>query len=529
MVFSIVLILLLLALFFTATWKAGKFQSVPHIKELRDAFTGVSAEEFDTVNVERIIGRGGYVQILDEKNQVVYSNDKAHGKGSYSRYEMSYIADSDVFSLITVEQYEQPDGTVEQVITTNSYTEDGREVRNDVYAVDEELNILYSTASKEKTRLTAREYQLLTDKISKKYTLSKTHFTDGEGKSRAMLAFSPRTVKNTFERVKRSYLALAVEFLAVYAVIAFLFSFWVARRVKKPLRILGGAMEAVSAGNRGVVTEYRGPKEFVEICENFNQMSLALEEAEKANLKLQQEKQKLIADISHDLKTPITVIKGYSKAIADGVAGPEEQKKYLKTIYRRSEELTELIEEFHDYAKIDHPDNRFDLEPVDLCEYVREYFADRYNEFDIGGYELVIDIDEEKVMVNLEVKKFCRVLDNIVGNFFKYCPPGSSFYCRAGEKDGKAAVVLADDGAGIPDEIRDTVFEPFIVGEKSRNSRITGSGLGLPLARKIVEGHGGTIMLLDRPEKLICDDTEDTEKVLRTGFVIILDRIKEQK
>lgn len=520
MFFSIVLIALLLALFFTITWKAGRFHSVPHLKELSEVFAHTDPASYDTVNVEGYLGKQGYVQILDEDNNVIYSNSQEHGKDAYTNSEISFIADYDDFSMITVDQYKQPDGRVEQVITTDSFTEEGGIVRSDVYVVDEDLNILYTTADKSKKSLTRREYELLTDRMSKKTTISKTSFMDNEGKERTILAFSPRNFKNTIERIKRSYLILAVEFLAAYALIAFLFSAWVAWRVKKPLKALNHAMEEVSSGNRGVLVDYYGPKEFVEICENFNDMSMALERMEEDNLQLQNDKQKLIADISHDLKTPITVIKGYSKAITDGLVGEAEQKKYLETIYQRSEELTELIEEFHEYAKMDHPDNFFETVPTDLSEFTRGYFAEKYNEFDIGGYYLEIDIDEKRIPVMLDGKKFRRVLDNIVGNFFKYCEKGSTFYCRVTDENGKAVLVLADNGGGIPPAIRNTLFEPFVVGEKSRSTDTSGSGLGLALVKKIVEQHGGTVCLRSDCGSLIDDNGE---RKLNTQFVIMLD------
>lgn len=290
--------------------------------------------------------------------------------------------------------------------------------------------------------------------------------------------------------------------------------------------MLNGAMERISAGDSGTVLSYRGPKEFVEICESFNDMSLALDQANRTNQRLETQKQKMIADISHDLKTPITVIKGYSKAVADGLTAPSEQKKYLQTIYQRSSELADLIEEFHDYAKMDHPDSTMHFEVRDLNEFTREYYAEKYNEFSIGGYELVVDIGEEKLPVNLDGKQFRKVLENITGNFFKYCTKGDTFYCKVEAEGNRVRLILADDGKGIPEEICDSIFEPFVVGEKSRSSYASGSGLGLPLAKRIVEAHGGTIYLACGQEKeneppYIGDHSEIK---LTTKFIITLER-----
>lgn len=491
--FSIVLVILLFVMIFAAIWNAGKYQNVPHIIELAEKFSETSEDAYEEIDVEKLLGKKGYVQILDERNRVIYSNSKKHGDGEYTSYELSYISEHDNFAMVSIEKYKNEEGHIVRAISNVIYTESGREVKNDMYVVDEKLNVLYSTEDNTKKKLTKREYELLTRSTTSNYVLSKCAFTDVDGEKRILLAFSPKSVGNDLKRMKQAFLALLIEFFTVYILLLLLFSLWVSVRVKKPLKLLNRAMIDISSGNRGTVLEYKGPREFVEICDNFNEMSKALYDAEQENQRLQAEKQKMIADISHDLKTPITVIKGYAGAICDGVATAEEEQRYLKTIYLRSEELTELIDEFHEYAKIDHPDNSFVFEPVDICEFTREYFAEKYNEFDIGGYGLEIEIPENKIIVNLDGKKFKRVYDNIVGNFFKYDESGRTFFCTIVSEEDQVKVILADDGRGIPIDIQDTVFEPFVVGEKARNQN--GSGLGLPLTRKIVSKHGGRIEL----------------------------------
>ena len=234
-----------------------------------------------------------------------------------------------------------------------------------------------------------------------------------------MLCYSTRSFKNIIGRGKTGIFLVAVVFLAVYVLVAFLFSLWIASRVKKPRICLTAQWRKFLREIPVLFLIITDRKNFVEICDNFNQMSQALDEANRRNKRLESQKQKMIADISHDLKTPITVIKGYSKAVADGMTAPSEQEKYLKTIYQRSSELADLIEEFHDYVKLEHPDSKMELETTDLSEFAREFFAEKYNEFDIGGYTLEADIAEKKIMVNLDRKKFRRVLDNITGNFFQ--------------------------------------------------------------------------------------------------------------
>lgn len=278
-----------------------------------------------------------------------------------------------------------------------------------------------------------------------------------------------------------------------------LFSIWSSRSVKKTLKVLEAGMKDVSSGKTGKQIEYRGPKEFVDICDNFNKMSNALYESAKENQRLQDENQRIMSDISHDLKTPITVIQGYSKAISDGIVPPEEQDKYLKIIAEKSEALTELINEIHDYTKLGHPDYKFDMKPVDICEYTREYFARTFDELEIAGFELEVEIPERSILVNLDISKFRRVYDNLVNNFMKYNKSGSILRCTISYDDRSVTINVSDNGIGIAKNMKETIFEPFVMGEKSRGSG--GSGLGLPMIKKIVEYHGGMVELLEKPEK----------------------------
>lgn len=496
-IFSIALVILLTFAFLGTVRNVGKYDSVPNIKKVAKEFSRTAEKDYSTVDVEDLLGSGGYVQILDRDGKTTYSNSKLHNKDKYTKEELRYIADYNNFALATVEEFRNKQGKTEKVITLTIYSKNGKEVVDEVYAVDEELNVLYSTESKSKKKLTMREYKLLTSKQSPKYTISKADITDADGNERILLAYLPEDTRTKVEKAKEAFLMLLIEFVAVYCVLLFLFSLWVSARVKKPLNLLNKAMSDISTGNKVEVLEYEGPKEFVEIIDEFNSMSRALAQSEDTNRKLQDDKQKLIADISHDLKTPITVIKGYSKAICDGIVKTDDEAKYLDTIYQKSEELDQMINEFHEYTKLDHPENSLNLKPTDICEFTRSYFAKRYNEFDLSGYNLDVEIPEEGTMICLDQNMFRRVYDNVVSNFFKFNEKGKTFFCQVTVGGSSVEITLADNGPGIPMEIQNSIFEPFVVGERARNHN--GSGLGLPIVKQIVEKHGGTISLIGNP------------------------------
>jgi signal transduction histidine kinase len=139
------------------------------------------------------------------------------------------------------------------------------------------------------------------------------------------------------------------------------------------------------------------------------------------------------------------------------------------------------------------------MKPVDICEYTREFFARTFDELEIAGFLLEVDIPEVSVIVNLDISKFRRVYTNLVNNFIKYNKPGSKLLCTMTYDDRSVSINISDNGTGISRNIRKAIFEPFVMGEKSRSSG--GSGLGLPMVKKIVEYHGGTVELLEKPVK----------------------------
>ena len=257
---------------------------------------------------------------------------------------------------------------------------------------------------------------------------------------------------------------------------------------------LNRAMQLLSDGKNNEEIIYSGPKEFVEICESFNVMVNKLESIELEKDKLIKDKQSMLADISHDLKTPITTIQGYSKALADGVISPDEYEKYFNIIYSKANRLTELINIFYEYSKLEHPSFKLVLEEVDLAEYLREYIAIKYEDILENGFNIEVDIPEEVMECKIDKIQFQRVLDNILGNAMKHNPVGTEIYVALSGERGSYKIIIADNGVGIPQEIVNNIFSPFTVGDESRNTK-QGSGLGLTITKTIVEMHNGTIKL----------------------------------
>ena len=285
--------------------------------------------------------------------------------------------------------------------------------------------------------------------------------------------------------------------------IIWLFVFKIRRRIVRELNSFDaalGAIPEISGGNPEASSEIHSRiREFDQICLRFNQISNRLKESELERKKLEGQQRKMIADISHDLKTPITVIQGYSKAVRDNVADDETKNKYLDAICRKSEMVTELINTFHEYSKLDHPDNTYHMTEGDLCEYLRGYLAMKYQELDIAGFSLDVDLPEQPIPFTFDQKQFVRIFENLISNSFRYNEPGTELFTQLTETDDSIVIRVGDNGRGIPENMRDKIFEPFVVGTESRTNN-RGSGLGLAIVRRIVEAHQGTIELIRDPE-----------------------------
>lgn len=216
-----------------------------------------------------------------------------------------------------------------------------------------------------------------------------------------------------------------------------------------------------------------------------NKEALRKEYEEKRNL--------MLSDIAHDLRTPITTIAGYAKALNDGMVTEEEKKKeYLDAIENKSERMSDLINLLFEYVKLDSTGFELNIENVDLPELLRENAALLYSDVEDKGMELEISIPEESCMVKVDSLQISRVVTNLISNAIRHNERGTTISLKMVKENETITIIVADDGTPIAKEIADHIFEPFIVGDKSRKTK-GGSGLGLSIAKKIVDMHDGSL------------------------------------
>lgn len=212
----------------------------------------------------------------------------------------------------------------------------------------------------------------------------------------------------------------------------------------------------------------------------------------------------MLSDIAHDLRTPITTIGGYAKALNDGlVTSDEKRTEYLEAIENKAERMSDLITLLFDYVRLDSENFSLRLEKSDVTELLRENAALLYADVEEKHMEFDIDIPEEACMLTLDRLQFSRVVTNLINNALKHNEPATTITLQMKQTQEHIQVIVKDNGNLIAPLIADHIFEPFVVADASRESK-GGSGLGLSIAKKIVEMHGWTIELIqdfERQEK----------------------------
>ncbi len=476
-------------------------------------------EKFNKLNLKEITGEDGTIEILDENYNLIYSLGKDINKEKYNEDEINAIPNyrkDDTY--LNIYDYYSENGESYKLIIAESYYSEGvisnslKSTSKWFKVLDKNLNvILESDNAPAKKNYTEKEIIYMRGYYNNGLFIEKYQYINNDGIKRTAIIKSRELYTNSF--FKKMNILTKIDFVVfgiAYIILVVIFVFVLRSKFYEPLEKLNKAMELLTEGKRKKPVDYSGPREFVDICDRFNIMVSKLEDSENQRKKLMNDKERMMADISHDLKTPITSIQGYAKALSDGIIADEDKDKYIKIIYEKSKKLTELINIFHEYSKLEHPDFNLIFEKVDLSEYLRAYIALKYEDIVESGFNIEVDIPEEEMEIKIDKVQLQRVFDNILGNSIKHNEKGTNIYVSLKEKNDIYEIIIADDGKGISKDIANNIFEAFTVGDESRNSK-QGSGLGLAIAKTIVDLHGGTIEL--QPESL---------KKFSTQFKIIL-------
>ena len=276
---------------------------------------------------------------------------------------------------------------------------------------------------------------------------------------------------------------------------------WIYRSIAVPMVKLKKATQNIKEGNLDFVLEVEGKDEFSQLCQDFEEMRKRLKESTEEKILMDKENKELISNISHDLKTPITAVKGYVEGIMDGVADtPEKMDRYVRTIYNKTNEMDHLINELTFYSKIDTNRIPYTFSKLNVEDYFSDCAEELGLEMETKGIELVYaNYVEKDVQVIADGEQIRRVIHNIVSNAIKYMEkPKGIIQLRVKDVGDFIQVEIEDNGKGIAAKDLPYIFDRFYRTDVSRNSSKGGSGIGLSIVKKIMEDHGGKVWATSR-------------------------------
>ena len=317
-------------------------------------------------------------------------------------------------------------------------------------------------------------------------------FTDGAAGS----VFIVSNVDDLLPEVKSMLRELLLVGIAILVAAGIWLVFWVYRSILGPLNKLQEATKKSRDGNLEFTLDVEADDEIGQLCSDFEEMRLRLKENAEEKIQYDKESKELISNISHDLKTPITAIKGYVEGIMDGVASsPEKLDKYIRTIYNKANDMDRLIDELTFYSKIDTNRIPYNYSKISVAQYFRDCVEEVGLDMEARGIEFgYFNHVDEDVQVIADAEQMKRVINNIISNSVKYLDKKNGVInIRIKDVGDFIQVEIEDNGKGIAAKDLPNIFDRFYRTDSSRNSSQGGSGIGLSIVRKIIEDHGGRI------------------------------------
>ena len=334
-------------------------------------------------------------------------------------------------------------------------------------------------------------------------------------------------MSNLLPRWSSSVRDIVVSFLIVLLFTAVVLIVWIYHSVVKPLNLLRIATKQIGAGNLSDPVHVNSSDEIGELCRDFEEMRIRLKSMLDERIHYEQNTREIMSNISHDLKTPLTAIKGYSEGLIDGVADtPEKQEKYLRTIMAKAIDMTYLVDELSLFSKIEQNSLPYNFVNVNLNGYFEDCIDELSFDLESKGISVTYqNYTSPDTIVMADVEQLHRVVNNIIGNSVKYIDKKEGHILisitdvvrksraplyRQINKDGTdveppkkkdefVRIEISDNGPGIaPDEVK-YIFDRFYRADASRNSSKRGSGLGLAIAKKIIDDHEGMIWAASTP------------------------------
>lgn len=309
-------------------------------------------------------------------------------------------------------------------------------------------------------------------------------------------AFIVTNLEETVPEIKSLMADVLVSVLVILVLTASMLTIWIYTSLINPIKKLQVAAQNIKDGNLDFTVDVESDDEIGELCKNFEEMRQRLKDNAEEKIAGEKENKALISNIAHDLKTPITAVKGYAEGIMDGVADtPEKRDKYIRTIYNKANEMDTLINELTLYSKIDTNRIPYNFARLNVSEYFNDCIEEIGLDLEAKNVGLAyFNYADEDIQIIADPEQLKRVINNIVGNSVKYLDKKKGIInIRIKDVGDFIQVEIEDNGRGIAARDLPYIFDRFYRADASRNSATGGSGIGLSIVKKIIEDHGGKI------------------------------------
>lgn len=307
---------------------------------------------------------------------------------------------------------------------------------------------------------------------------------------------------NSFNSEPSGTMILIMLLIVSYIMVAVMVSRFVVRHLLTPLNELSEAMKKIAKGELDFTVKYRNSDEMGEFCASFDSMRMQLKESLKKQTLLEKSRKELIASISHDLRTPISSIRGYVEGLEDGIVHDKERfNRYIAVIKNKTESLDNQIESLFQFSQLELNNSMFKLCKRNSAELL-EAILNPY-ELEFANYDIRLEIVRPfpKVEVLANESSLSQVFDNLIANAKRYANDNGVITIQTNAKEQSLTVSISDNGIGISPEDLPHVFEHFYRAEKSRSRYYGGAGLGLAICKRIIESHGGQIWVESSPNE----------------------------
>ncbi len=308
-------------------------------------------------------------------------------------------------------------------------------------------------------------------------------------------------VHQSATNLTRFLVLITVSFILTFMFTNIVVSYQFSRRIIKPLNNLQSAASEISRGNLNHPIVEEGDQEIQALCRDLELMRIKLKDSVHTQLKYEDNRKMLISSISHDLKTPVTSIKGYVEGILDGIANtPDKTERYLKTISLKAHQVDQMIDDLLLYAKLDLNQIPYDFEKTDIQEYLLLCLQESEPELELSHIKISFHNElSQKQYVLIDQGKMKRVIMNILDNSRKYmCKDNGQIIIFLRDTSASLIIELRDNGSGISEGDLPYIFDRFFRSDAARSK---GSGLGLAIAKQIIEAHKGRVWAVSHGEE----------------------------